>query len=144
MGDVISAALVDFALNAGGGIIVRPFRKHDAHELFALTLANRESLSQWLTWVPSVTSVGDTREYLRGSERSALEHRAFVCGIYVNGPLAGASELPDIDWLNRHAKIGYWLDDAHRGQGIMTRAARALVEYAFDALDLNRIEIRAA
>jgi ribosomal-protein-serine acetyltransferase len=144
MGDVISAALVDFTLKADGGIVVRPFRKHDAQELFALTVANRDSLSEWLTWVPSVATVEDTREYLRSSERSALEHRAFVCGIYVGGPLAGAIELHDIDWVNRHAKIGYWLDEANRGRGIMTRAAHALVEYAFDALDLNRIEIRAA
>jgi len=144
MSDVISAALVDFTLKAEDGIVVRPFRKHDAQELFALTIANRDSLSEWLTWVASVTSVEDTREYLRGSERSALEHRAFVCGIYAGGPLAGAIELHDIDWTNRHAKVGYWLDEAQRGKGIMTRAARALIEYAFEALDLQRVEIRAA
>lgn len=144
MGDVISAALVDFTLKIEGGIVVRPFRKHDASELFALTVANRDALSGWLAWVPSITSVEDTREYLRASERSALEHRAFVCGVFDNGPLVGAIELHDIDWVNRFAKIGYWLDRGHQGRGIMTHAARALVEYAFDALDLNRVEIRAA
>lgn len=144
MGDVISAALADFTLKTEGGIVVRPFRKHDASELFALTVANRNSLSEWLAWVPSITGIEDTREYLRASERSALEHRAFVCGIFDNGPLAGAIELHDIDWVNRHAKVGYWLDRAHQGKGTMTHAARAFVQYAFDALDLNRVEIRAA
>lgn len=144
MGDVISAALVDFTLKCNGGIVVRPLRKHDASELFALTVANRDYLAEWLTWVSNVTGIEDTLDYLRGAERNALEHRAFVCGIYANGPLAGAIELHDIDWVNRHAKIGYWLDREHQGRGIMTRAVRALAEYAFDALDLNRVEIRAA
>ncbi|MBV9269969.1 MAG: GNAT family N-acetyltransferase, partial [Candidatus Eremiobacteraeota bacterium] len=135
MGDVITAALVDFTLKAGDDIVVRPLRQRDAQELFTLTTANRDLLSQWLTWVESVKSVHDTRAYLRSSERNALEHRAFVCGILVNGKLVGAIDLHDIDWTNRHAKVGYWLGDAHRGRGIITRAARALVEYAFDALD---------
>ena len=143
MGDVTTAALLDFTLNAGDDIVIRPFRQRDAQELFALTAANRASLSEWLTWVDSITNVHDTREYLRASQRSAMEHRAFACGIFLHGTLAGAIDLHDVDWVNRHAKVGYWLGEAHRGNGIVTRAARALVEYAFDALELNRIEIRA-
>ena len=37
------------------------------------------------------------------------------------------------------AEIGYWLGEGHWGQGIATAALRALTEYAFTELDLNRL-----
>ncbi len=37
------------------------------------------------------------------------------------------------------AEIGYWLGEPFWGQGIMTLAARAITEYAFEQLSLTRI-----
>jgi [ribosomal protein S5]-alanine N-acetyltransferase len=36
--------------------------------------------------------------------------------------------------------MGYCLDDAAWGQGFATEAARALLQWAFDALNLNRVQ----
>jgi ribosomal-protein-serine acetyltransferase len=40
--------------------------------------------------------------------------------------------------------IGYWLAEDQQGNGVMTRACRALVSYGFDTLQLHRVEIRCA
>ena len=40
----------------------------------------------------------------------------------------------------RSAKLGYCLNDAAWGHGFATEAARALLHWAFDTLDLNRVE----
>ena len=40
----------------------------------------------------------------------------------------------------RSATIGYCLDDAVWGQGFATEAAGALLQWAFDTLDLNRVQ----
>jgi [ribosomal protein S5]-alanine N-acetyltransferase len=40
----------------------------------------------------------------------------------------------------RSAKMGYCLDDAAWGQGFATEAAGALLQWAFDTLDLNRVQ----
>jgi ribosomal-protein-alanine N-acetyltransferase len=40
----------------------------------------------------------------------------------------------------RSASLGYCLDDAAWGHGYATEAARALLQWAFDALDLNRVQ----
>lgn len=45
---------------------------------------------------------------------------------------------------HRSAQIGYWLGKDYQGRGIMTRAVIALVEYGFNRMGLNRVEIHAA
>jgi RimJ/RimL family protein N-acetyltransferase len=40
----------------------------------------------------------------------------------------------------RSAALGYCLDDAAWGHGYATEAARALLQWAFDTLDLNRVQ----
>jgi [ribosomal protein S5]-alanine N-acetyltransferase len=40
----------------------------------------------------------------------------------------------------RSASMGYCLDDAAWGQGIATEAAGALLQWAFNTLDLNRVQ----
>jgi RimJ/RimL family protein N-acetyltransferase len=40
----------------------------------------------------------------------------------------------------RSAALGYVLDDAAWGQGYATEAAVALLDWAFDTLDLNRVQ----
>ncbi|MNS61051.1 putative ribosomal N-acetyltransferase YdaF [compost metagenome] len=45
--------------------------------------------------------------------------------------------------LNRKASIGYWLGSAYQGKGLMTKSCKALIDYSFAELGLNRIEIRA-
>lgn len=144
MTDVIRAGLVDFSLRLDEATQVRLLRVSNADELYELTEANREHLAPWMSWVGLVRDAGDTLGYLRSCEQDMLAQRAFRAGIFQHHRLIGAIDLHDIDWVNRNAKIGYWLDKAHTGHGIMTRAVRALVEYAFDALDMHRIEIRAA
>ena len=40
--------------------------------------------------------------------------------------------------------MGYWLGEEHQGKGLMTAACRALVDYAFGELGLNRVVISCA
>jgi len=45
---------------------------------------------------------------------------------------------------NRSTSIGYWLGERFQGSGVMTKSCKALIEYAFRELKLNRVEIRCA
>jgi ribosomal-protein-serine acetyltransferase len=40
-------------------------------------------------------------------------------------------------------EIGYWLGEAASGRGVMTRAVRAMLGFAFDDLKLNRVALQA-
>ena len=55
----------------------------------------------------------------------------------VDGPLLGVIELSPHEL--KSAELGFWLGAEHRGRGIMTEAAVAVVEYGFSVLGLEHI-----
>jgi ribosomal-protein-serine acetyltransferase len=140
----ITAALVNFSLHVDDEIEIRLLRDDDADVLYDVTVRNRDHLAPWMSWMDNVIDVSDTYAFLRSAEKQAYEHTSFKAGIWRGRELLGAIDLHDIDWTNAHARIGYWLDKDETGRGIMTRCVRALTEYAFDALDLHRVEIHVA
>jgi ribosomal-protein-serine acetyltransferase len=115
-----------------------------ANELFALTDRNRAHLRQWLPWLDSVTTVSDTREFIKTSLTQFANNNGFQAGIWFDERLVGLVGYHQIDWVNRITTIGYWLDAGMEGRGLVTKACRALVQHAFAGLGLNRIEIRCA
>jgi ribosomal-protein-serine acetyltransferase len=64
--------------------------------------------------------------------------------VTVQDRIVGVAGFNSVDPANRVGSIGYWLSERHQGQGLMTRAVRALVALGFDELELNRIEIQVA
>ncbi len=53
--------------------------------------------------------------------------------------LIGCVLLKQIDRGDEQAELGYWIDAAESGKGYVTEAARAVLQYGFKALELNRI-----
>jgi ribosomal-protein-serine acetyltransferase len=122
-------------------IELRMLSLEHASELFALTDANRSYLRQWLPWLDSVRIPSDTEGFIAKSQFVYQENQAFTAGIWWRERLVGVIGHNRIDWDNRISHPGYWLGADAQGRGIMTRCVRGLVEHAFDALDLNRVEI---
>ena len=46
--------------------------------------------------------------------------------------------------MNRITEIGYWLSEKAQGKGIMTRAVKKLIAFAFEERGMNRIVIKCA
>lgn len=115
----------------------------DAREIFALTDRNREYLRRWLPWVDGTRSIADTRAFVERSHEQVRRGEGFQACIRHRGQTVGVIGFVYVNAANRRAEIGYWLAETFQGQGIMTRACRGLLEFAFSSLELNRIEIRA-
>jgi ribosomal-protein-serine acetyltransferase len=58
--------------------------------------------------------------------------------------MAGVVGYNRIDWQNRVGYIGYWLAENYQGKGLMTSSCRAVIDYGFHSLNLNRMVIAAA
>jgi RimJ/RimL family protein N-acetyltransferase len=57
-----------------------------------------------------------------------------------DGVFLGWCGLTRWDPDHRSASLGYCLDDVAWGHGFATEAARALLQWGFDTLDLNRVQ----
>jgi len=70
------------------------------------------------------------------------ENRGVRWGIVRKGndKLIGTCGIYDWNKTSHSAEIGYDLDPAYWGQGIMTEALRAILKYGFERIQLNRIQ----
>lgn len=60
--------------------------------------------------------------------------------IIVEGqPAGGIGLIFEQDVHRFSAEVGYWLGEAYWGQGLLSKAVRSLVDYAFEHTDLLRI-----
>ncbi|MBN6206479.1 GNAT family N-acetyltransferase [Ralstonia pickettii] len=125
-------------------ITLKPISEADAKALFQLTDSSRENLREWLPWLDGTKKEEDSLDFIENSIKNYEAKKSLNCGIFYRGKLAGMAGFNSIDWTNRVGYIGYWLAEAFQGKGIMTRAVRGLTDYAFQDLELNRIDIRAA
>jgi ribosomal-protein-serine acetyltransferase len=133
-----------FALPLGTDAELRMLELRHADELFDLTDQNRFYLRQWLGWVDGTQSVFDSRTFIRGMVQQYANNNGFQAGIWFRGTLAGVIGFNYIDWHNSRTEFGYWLGAPFQGHGLITRACRALINYSFDDLHLNRVEILCA
>ncbi len=58
------------------------------------------------------------------------------------GERIGPVGLHRVDWRHRSAEVGYWTARAARGRGLTSAGVRLVCAWAFDALGLERIELR--
>lgn len=136
-------ALKDFFLHVNDATKMRLLRESDAEELYTLARRNHAHLHPWMAWVPDDgVKRSAIANFLREAENEAMEQTAYQTAVVSDGKIIGTAGFHEIDWENRLAHIGYWLDESHAGKGIMTAAVAALITYGFAALELNRIEIR--
>lgn len=120
---------------------LRQLHLSEAEEIFRLVDEDREYLGKWLPWVEATKSVSDNREFLATVIQDREAGTSYGFGIIYDGTVVGHTSL----MLNRgeHPEIGYWIASKFTGQGITTRAARALTEFGFQELGLKTIIIKA-
>ena len=123
---------------------LRTFEEEDAEEVFAAVDLNREYLREWLPWLDGNRSVEDTRVFIEQALVQQANDDGFQAGLWHQGKFAGVIGYHYINRHDRKTEIGYWLDASLQGKGLMTRACKAMVSYAFHEYRLNRVEIHCA
>ena len=120
-------------------LILRPFRAEDAEDMYN-NWASDPEVTRYLTW-PTHRSVEVTRRVLEdwipryedeGYFQWAIERKE-VSGVI------GSIAVVKLDEETESAEIGYCLSRAFWGRGIMPEALRAVMDYLFDTVGLNRI-----
>lgn len=127
-------------------VSLRLFTKDDAHELHALTIASKPYLKQWLGWLDYTNTVEDTAQFIAAKCQEVAANGGYPqsFAIIYKGEIAGTIGFNELQRGNKIGVVGYWLGEQFQQKGMMTKALKALIEYGFNDLQLNRIEIRVA
>jgi [ribosomal protein S5]-alanine N-acetyltransferase len=119
---------------------LRPFADADAEPLFALQ-SDAYVLRYWDS--PPWTERARAEQFIARSRAMAEEGSGARMVIERDSTFVGWCTLNSWNPEFRSASLGYCLARAGWGQGIATEAAGALLGWAFDTLDLNRVQAEA-
>lgn len=124
----------------GPRILLREITEDDAAALARYWTDNAEHLRPWQ---PMFGPEYGTEAFWRARIEATAGRTTLRFGVHTRaapGQLVGLFNLQDIVlsplWS---AMLGYSIDKAHEGQGIMSEAVRAGVDYAFGLLGLHRL-----
>ena len=125
-------------------IVLEMLDHHHAPALLKLVKSSRPELKQWLPWVDRMQTVSDFERYISRCKLQHGDRTEFSYMIKVNEQPAGRIGIHYIDSQNKSGAIGYWIGKNFAGRGIITKACTALIDYCFNQLALNRVELKCA
>jgi ribosomal-protein-serine acetyltransferase len=125
-----------------GELYLRKISIRDAETVFQLTDSNREHLARWLPFAKTTYTVHDTLAFIRQVSRPSAGRLVFV--MVYRDRITGLLGYKDIDLSNRKLEIGYWIAAAYEGKGIVTRCCKTAVDFAFEKMKINRVQIKCA
>jgi ribosomal-protein-serine acetyltransferase len=129
-----------FSYKISAEIELRLLEERHTEQVFALMAEDRERHPE----LDENFSLDDVRKKIRHDLALFADHKGLNAGIWYQGILAGTIRYHEIDWSNRATELGYWVGGAFEGRGLMTKTCRAMINYAFKELGLNRIVISCA
>ena len=131
-------------INIDDEVTLRQLDLPHTEALFRLVDSNRAHLRRWLPWVDSTQGLKDQRDFIQHCLDQSDGSDGYSCGIWYQSALVGVIGVHYIDRIHRKSSIGYWLAAATQGKGIMTRAARGLIDHLIGVEEMNRVEIGCA
>jgi peptidoglycan/LPS O-acetylase OafA/YrhL/RimJ/RimL family protein N-acetyltransferase len=123
---------------------LRILREEDVLVLAALVKDNLPHLRPWMIWAVDDYNVEHAQIFIRQNLDNTSKYKAPSYGIFYENELVGIIGFVKIEREKKQAEIGYWISAEHQGKGLISECTRALTEYCFVMLKLDRVEIRAA
>ena len=120
-------------------LLLRRLNVTDIEDVFKYT--SDENVSKYLLWYPH-PSMDFTRRYLKYVDKKYKKNEFYDWAVTVDGHVVGTCGFTSFDIENNAAEIGYVLRSDMWGRGLAAEAARAVITFGFELLELNRIEAR--
>jgi len=129
-----------------GPVTVRPYHRSDGRVWSEVRRANEQWLSKWEPTPPGswyeLNAPGAFRYVLRELRRAGRTGEAMPFAVCYEGELVGQLSIGNIvrrAFCSGYA--GYWIDARLAGRGIIPTALALVVDHAFRAGGLHRIEV---
>ncbi len=120
-------------------LVLRPLEAQEADALFDMH-SDAETMRYWSA--PAWTDPAEARQAIERAWAAIRDGTSIRFGMFETEQprLIGTCTLFNVHEVNRRAEVGYILKRSHWGNGLMREALTALMDYAFGALGLHRIE----
>ncbi len=115
-----------------------------AEEFAAFIADNREHLAQWLPWAARLTDVEMTRAWLQRYAEDLAADGGRIYGIWQDDVMVGGTLYRVFEPRFQACEIGVWLAPQAQGQGLITKAAQRMIDWAVRERGMNRVEWRVA
>ncbi|WP_329562938.1 GNAT family N-acetyltransferase [Kitasatospora sp. NBC_01266] len=120
------------------GLLLRPWTAQDAQALLAVA-GDPELRARLLTL--KVADRADADRWLQAQRHGWEQGVRFSFAVLTGDRLAGQVVLKRPDPASDTGEVGYWTAAAARGQGVASRAAELLTDWALSAHALRRLEL---
>lgn len=133
-----------FEYHISNEVSLRPFQKKYQQDLYELVQRNKDFLGRWLFWANEADHIDKLDKFCDYANKLFTEGRGYSALIYYKGSVAGVIVHQEYNKHSKQLSLGYWLGEEFTGKGVMTKACRAMIDYAFKELTCHRVEIRCA
>lgn len=124
--------------------VIRRIKRSDASEMQAAVLESVGHIRPWLDWCTPSYRLSDAVNWTQDAAfkwQAGLDYR-FVIEEQESGMMLGSVAIRTVCRTNGVGDLGYWLRKRALGQGNCTRAVKLAIEYGFEQLGFQRIEMR--
>jgi [ribosomal protein S5]-alanine N-acetyltransferase len=117
-------------------LTLRSYSAADIPDL--VRLAGAREVAATTLRIPHPYTEQDAKEFIAANAAKTAPETRFAITLTSDGQLCGGIGL-GVDEAHHRAELGYWLGVPYWGQGYATEAARAMIQYGFETLGLQRI-----
>lgn len=120
-------------------LLLRRFELDDAYDMFK-NWANDSDVTKFLTWKPH-GSIEITKKIVESWVKNYMNANTYNWAIELKeiGEVIGNISIIQLDEKNYSCEIGYCMAKMYWGNGIMTEALKAVLDYLFSEVKFNRI-----
>lgn len=123
-------------------IMLRRFREDDVAAVYEAVHRNFDHLMAYMHWMSPDYSMDSAKEFIGRAIEPIEKAGSLGFGIFRGESLIGSIGFVYFDEKAGKTEIGYWIDREEQGKGIVSNACRTLINWVFEDLKFNRIEIR--
>jgi [ribosomal protein S5]-alanine N-acetyltransferase len=117
-------------------------RRPTEDDVFTIAgLARRREIADTTVSIPHPYTEQHALEWVRANQGdlAIIKRVVFVVTVKSTEEIIGSVGLREIDPEHNQAELGLWIGVENWGHGYATEAVPALLRYAFEELDLNRV-----
>ncbi|MFE6846169.1 GNAT family N-acetyltransferase [Streptomyces sp. NPDC057686] len=133
-----------FSIDLADDAQLFPLEVWHAEEFLAHMDRGREFIGEHIVLADYVTDLDSARGFLSTYAQKTAADGGRIYGIRVGGTLVGGVLFRTFDAESGNCEVGCWLEPTAAGRGLVTKACRVLIDWAFHERGMHRAEWHAS